>query len=187
MTGTPVLVVHAHPHPDRSIACRALLEAVRGAPGVAVHALYDRYPDYAIDVAAERTALAAARLLVWLHPLYWYSAPSLLKLWCETVLGSGWAYGAGGTALVGKSCLWAVTTGAPAESYAPGAEHDHPFEAFVPVMRQTAAFCGMRWLPPLVLHGAHRVDPAQLATAGRALRERLVAFTQAPVPGGDHG
>ena len=77
------LVVLAHPYPDRSRANRALIRALDGLAGVEVRSLYDLYPDFAIDAAAEREALTAASLVVWQHPLFWYSVPALLKLWFE--------------------------------------------------------------------------------------------------------
>ena len=86
-----ILVVLAHPYPDRSYANRALLASLDGLAGVEVRSLYDLYPDFAIDAAAERAALAAASVVVWQHPIYWYSVPALLKLWFEKVLTPGWA------------------------------------------------------------------------------------------------
>jgi glutathione-regulated potassium-efflux system ancillary protein KefF len=174
-----ILLVHAHPRPRQSIAGRALLDAVHDLPHLAVHALYDVYPDFSIDVTRERHRLAAARLVVWQHPFTWYGVPSLLKLWFEEVLGHGWAFGDGGTALHGKDCLWVTTTGAPAAGYAEGALHGHAFDAFVPGVRQVARFCGMNWLEPIVVHGAHRVGPEVLAQAGAAYRARLTAWIDA--------
>src|SRR4051812_38515621 len=104
-------LVFAHPYPNRSRANRVLLAAVRDLPGVEVHSLYDLYPDFSIDVEAEQDALKRARLIVWQHPLYWYSVPGLMKHWFDKVLARGWAYGEGGTALVGKTCLWVTTSG----------------------------------------------------------------------------
>ena len=43
-------------------------------------------------------------------------------------------------------------------------------------MEQTARFCGMNWLPPFVVHGAHIVEAAALAASCRQLRERLVPY-----------
>ena len=71
-----ILVVYAHLYPKHSRACMALLNAACDLPGLKVRSLYDRYPDFDIDVAAEQKALASADLVVWLHPVYWYSAPS---------------------------------------------------------------------------------------------------------------
>lgn len=55
-----IVLVHAHPYPRRSRANKALLEAVEDLPGVSVRSLFDRYPDFAIDVDAEKAALTAA-------------------------------------------------------------------------------------------------------------------------------
>lgn len=75
------------------------------------YALYQLYPDFNIDIAAEQAALARADLVIWQHPMQWYSVPPLLKLWMDKVLAHGWAYGHNGIALRGKSLMWAVTTG----------------------------------------------------------------------------
>lgn len=169
----PILVIYAHPYPDRSVANRVLVKALRGARGVAVRSLYDLYPEFDIDIEAEQEALAAARVVVWHHPLYWYTAPALLKLWFEKVLAMGWAYGKGGTALAGKKCLWVTTTGAGEDSYAPEGMHAHTFDAFVPVISQTARFCRMEWLDPIVLHGVHHLSKEDLKAHGRAYRSRI--------------
>lgn len=171
-----IAIIHAHPYAQRSIAGRALLDAVRELPGVAVRSLYDCYPDFSIDVRAERELLARARLVVWQHPLSWYSVPALLKLWFEVVLGRGWAFGDGADALAGKDCLWVTTTGADAHSYAPNGLHGYPLAAFAPPIERTARLCGMRWLEPIAVHAAHRLAPAELAEHAAAYRARLQPY-----------
>jgi glutathione-regulated potassium-efflux system ancillary protein KefF len=176
-----VVLIYAHPYPDRSRANRVLLSAVRDMAGLEVRSLYDLYPDLSIDVEAERAALVRADVVVWQSPFYWYGMPALLHLWIEKVLGHGWAYGEGGTSLHGKTAFWATTTGAPLSEYAPGHMHGHPFEAFTPVVSQTARFCGMHWAsPPLALHSAHRVSDAELHAVARRYRERLEHLVAAP-------
>lgn len=176
---TTALLLYAHPRHSRSIANRALLDAVADLPGLTVQHLYDRYPDFAIDVPAEQALLRAHRLIIWQHPLYWYTAPALLKLWFEDVLTRGWAFGPGGTALAGKHCLWVTTTGGLDEAFTPGGMHAHPFADFTPVVQQTARFCGMHWLEPLVVHGAHRTSPAALALQAVAYRAQIVKWMAA--------
>jgi len=168
-----IALIHAHPHPAQSIANRALLAAVRDLPGLQLRSLYDLYPDFSVDIEAERALLTSARLVIWQHPLYWYSVPALLKLWFEGVLGEGWAYGEGGRALAGKDCLWVTSTGALDDAYAATGMHGFPFAAFVPPVRQTARFCGMHWLEPIVVHGAHRIGQEALQGAAAAYRARL--------------
>jgi len=162
------VLVYAHPYPNRSRANRALLGAVESLAHVDVRSLYDLYPDFGIDVQAEQAALTAADLVIWQHPMYWYSVPGLLKHWFDKVLARGWAYGEGGNALEGKRCLWVTTTGGDARAFSPPGMHAHPLEAFVPHIEQTARFCGMRWLEPLIVQGAHRVSERVLGDwAGR--------------------
>ncbi len=106
-----ICVIHAHPYPSRSRVNRALADALRALPDLDLRSIYALYPDFDIDVAAEQKALAKAQLIVWLHPLYWYSVPALFKHWCDKVLEFGWAYGDGAHALHGKSCLWVADGG----------------------------------------------------------------------------
>ncbi len=169
-------LVFAHPYPDRSRANRRLLAAVRDLPGVQVRSLYERYPDFAIDVEAEQQALAAASVVVWQCPIYWYSVPALLKLWFDKVLAYGWAYGPGTRALAGKRCLWVATTGGGPEAYRPGGVHERPFSAFVAPVEETALFCGMRWQDPLVVHSARVAGEGELDDLAAGYRARLAAL-----------
>jgi glutathione-regulated potassium-efflux system ancillary protein KefF len=183
------VVIAAHPSLEHSRVNRALLDAATALAAAdggrfAVRDLYRLYPDYLIDVAAEQSLLAQARLVVWLHPLHWYSMPPLMKLWLDEVFGFGWAYGPGGHALHGKDLWLVASTGGPEESYRPDGYNRHAFDAFLPPYEQTAALTGMRWLQPLVLHGAHRVGDAELAGHARHFAERLASHPHWPDLGG---
>jgi glutathione-regulated potassium-efflux system ancillary protein KefF len=174
-----IVVIYAHPYPNRSRAGRGLLSAVASLDTVKVRSLYERYPDFSIDAEAERALLLQAELIVWQHPVYWYGVPPLMGLWFEKVLARGWAYGKGGDALRDKACLWVPTTGGDVDAYREGGMHGHPFEDFIPPIQQTARFCGMHWLKPLILHGSHRVTDERLAAFGQEYRECLRSFTKA--------
>jgi glutathione-regulated potassium-efflux system ancillary protein KefF len=176
-----VLVLVAHPQIEHSrVTARLMRRAAGLGPGVEVRDLYALYPDYWIDVPAEQAQLAAAGLIVWLHPIHWYGMPPLMKLWLDEVAAFGWAYGPGGTALRGKA-LWLVTsTGGPQSSYRPSGHNRHAFQDFLPPYQQAAALCGLRWLPPLVLHGAHRVSEAELTAHEETFADRLARWPEAP-------
>jgi glutathione-regulated potassium-efflux system ancillary protein KefF len=178
-----ICVIHAHPYLSRSRTNRALAAALRDRGNAEVRPLYDLYPDFDIDVGAEQEALLRAQVVVWLHPLYWYSVPGLLKHWFDKVLAYGFAYGEGATALHGKHCLWVPTAGGGEQTFAPGGLHARPFASYAPVVEQTARFCGMHWLPPYVVHGAGDLDEAGLARHAAALMERLAPWREpAPEP-----
>ena len=175
-----IYLLAAHPHWRDSRVNWQLLQAARGIPGVDVNDLYGSYPDYAIDVQAEQARLARAELVVLLHPIQWYSMPPLQKLWLDDVLSYGWAYGGGGSALQGKDCWLVATTGGAERSYHPQSYNRYFFDAFLPPYEQTAALCGMRFLPPLVFHGARSASPETLAAHVEVFRQRLASYPAWP-------
>jgi glutathione-regulated potassium-efflux system ancillary protein KefF len=171
-------LIYAHPYPHRSRANRILLEAVSDLPFVKVRSLYDLYPDFSIDVGVEQDALLRSEIVVWQHPLYWYSVPALLKLWFDKVLSYGWAYGESTAALAGKRCLWVVTAGGDETAFSLSGMHGHHFESFVSPVAQTARFCKMEWLSPIVLQGARRIDDAELQRIALEYRARLYSLAE---------
>lgn len=173
------LVIAAHPHLQQSRANRAALRAAAQTPA-RLRDLYALYPDYLIDIGAEQAALAQAQLIVWQHPIHWYSTPPLMKLWIDEVLAFGWAYGPGGSALRGKDLWLVASTGGPEDSYRPDSYNRYFFDAFLPPYEQTAALCGMRFLPPLLLHGAHHTSNAQIEAHAQTYAQRLRSYPDWP-------
>ncbi|RZA22270.1 MAG: NAD(P)H dehydrogenase [Proteobacteria bacterium] len=155
-----VHVLYAHSAPHASRVNRRMIAAARSLPNVTVSELYELYPDFVIDVRREQALLSEAELIVMQHPIQWYGMPSLQKEWLDQVLEHGWAYGKSGNMLEGKGFLLALTTGGGTGAYSAEGEHGYPLEAFLPPYRQTAILCRMRWLAPLVLHGARHADEA---------------------------
>ncbi|MBQ0958263.1 NAD(P)H-dependent oxidoreductase [Ideonella sp. 4Y11] len=184
MVAPSILVLVAHPALQHSHVNRPLMEAARGVPGVQVRDLYALYPDYAIDVAAEQAAAAAADLIVWQHPLQWYSMPPLMKLWLDEVLAYGWAYGhAEGRstrALQGKDLWLVLSTGGTEDAYHPQGYNRYFLDAFLPPYEQTAALCGLRFLPPMVQHGAHQLSADALREHAQTYASRLRDYPDWP-------
>jgi len=175
-----VYVLAAHPRWRDSRVNLQLLKAAQAVAHVDVNDLYNRYPDFTIDVEAEQARVAAADLLVMLHPIQWYSMPALQKLWVEEVLSFGWAYGAAGKALEGKDFWLVTTTGGPESSFHPQGYNRYFFDAFLPPYEQTAALCGMRFLPPLVFHGTRSAHDAEVKAHVEVFRDRLSTYPDWP-------
>jgi len=186
----PVLVLTAHPDLRLSRVNGLLLEgarelAARAGGALEVRDLYALYPDYLIDVAAEQAACERARLIVWQHPIHWYSMPPLMKLWVDEVLALGWAYGAGpdgrpARALAGRDLWLVASTGGPESAYSPRGYNRYFFDAFLPPYEQTAALCGLRFLPPLLLHGALAASREAVEAHAHSYVERLERYPDWP-------
>lgn len=152
MNSKPVLLVFAHPAYEHSRAHRTLRDTVGVPPGVSFHDLYENYPDFMIDVRREQALLAEHHAIVLQFPFYWYSTPALLKEWFDVVWLHGFAYGGGGTQLLGKTLAVVTTTGGDASHYGPGSRNAYSVEEFLRPMERTAFLCGMHWRPPMVIH-----------------------------------
>jgi glutathione-regulated potassium-efflux system ancillary protein KefF len=174
-----IYVLAAHPNLRESRVNRRLQEVARSIAGVDLNDLYSSSPDYDFDVAREQARAEAAELIVLLHPIQWYSMPALMKLWFDDVLAYGWAYG-GGAALRGKDLWLVASVGGSQASYHPQDYNRYFFDAFLPPYEQTAALCGMRFLPPMLLFGAHRASEEDIATHASVFRERLLTYPAWP-------
>ena len=180
-----ILIQFAHPHPRRSRANRALLAAVEGLEGVIVNDLYQIYPDFHIEVEREQALLREADLIVFQHPIYWYSAPALLKQWQDNVLEYGFAFGKGGDALHGKQLLSVVSFGHKEEDYRSDGYDQFTVAELLRPYQRTAAHCGMGYLPPLAFFRAHKMTETQQQAAADSYRARLAVLREQL--GGDHG
>jgi len=177
LSSPPSIVIYfAHPAMEQSVINQALRGAVMDLPNVDFRDLLELYPDFYIDVAAEQCFLRKADLVVFQHPIYWYAAPAIFKHFVDTVLTRGFAYGPGGTALQGKDFLLVTSTGADVAGYERGGLHEHPFAEFLLPVQQTARFCGMNFLPPIVVHGGHGLPRAVIAAQGVRYRQFLKTY-----------
>ena len=174
-----ILVLFAHPAQRRSEVNVALAKAVSRLKFITLVDLYAEYPDYFIDVDREQKRLLKHDIIVFLHPVYWYSTPAMLKEWQDLVLEYGFAYGTGGTKLAGKTFFCALTAGGPEEAYHKrGYNHFTLRELFAP-LEQTANLCGMTWLPPFALYAARRAhEEGRVEVHAEAFVELLTALSE---------
>ena len=74
-----ILLILAHPALERSKLNAELMVTIPASDAVTVHDLYQHYPYFSIDVAAEQALLSEHDIIVFQHPFYWYSVPALVK------------------------------------------------------------------------------------------------------------
>jgi len=173
-----ILILFAHLGIQHSKIHKAMVAAIRDAHFIEFHDLLETYPDFYFDINAERELLASADLIIFQHPIYWYSAPAILKHWQDMVLTRGYAYGAGGDALKGKDFMLSVSTGGDENSYQPTGAHGRPLKKYFHPSEQMAKFCGMNWLPPFILQGGHNLVQSIIDDHAQSYRKFLNEYTK---------
>ena len=93
-------------------------------------------------------------IIIFMHPLYWYSTPAILKEWQDLVLEYGFAYGHDGIELQGKKLLCAITAGGSEDAYQTHGYNHYSIRELLRPIEQTATLCGMQYLPPYALFGS---------------------------------
>jgi len=168
-----ILVIYSHPNPLKSKLNKALLNAVASLDGVTIRDLYQHYPDFDIDIKVEQNLVEHADVILFQHPVYWYSCPAIMKEWLDVVLQNGFAYGDKGSKLKGKKWLSAISTGGNHQSYSPKSEHFYSIEEFLRPFERTAVFCGMEFLPAFISHDAHHLNEQLIEAQTQKYRNRL--------------
>jgi len=168
-----ILILFAHPRYEHSVVNRALIDSARKNPAVTVHDLYEKYPDFNINIALEQDLLISHDVIIWHHPFYWYSCPPLLKQWIDMVLEFNWAYGPKGDKLAGKTVFNTITTGGNREAYQPEGRNRFPVNQLLLPFDQTAFLCKMNYLPPFAVQGTHRLSQEELSGHAENYRQLL--------------
>lgn len=166
------LLYFVHPYPRTSRLNVALRAAAASLDQVEIRDLYERYPDFYIDVPAEQRLLLEHELIVFQHPMQWFGAPALLKEWFDTVLRRGWAYG-DRRALQGKHWLQAVSTGESADTFGPEGRFGMTMHELLRPFEASARLCGMHWHEPFVVYRKAALEPAELGQKAEAYRRQL--------------
>src|SRR5471032_140571 len=132
--------------------------STRENPDYLVYALEQRLgvksQSLAPDIRQELDKLLWADLLILNFPIFWFSAPAMLKGWIDRVLVSGVCYGGkrfydqGG--LSGKKALVTVTLGGREHMFGEGAIHGPLADMLRPILRGTLAYVGFEVLEPFV-------------------------------------
>ncbi|MEB2775923.1 NAD(P)H-dependent oxidoreductase [Algoriphagus sp. D3-2-R+10] len=175
-----LLVLFAHPKFEHSEVNQALIQAITGLENVEIRDLYELYPDFNISIQAEQEALFEAEVVIWHHPIYWYSCPPLMKQWMDLVLEFGWAYGPGGIYLKGKYVVTSITTGGSQEAYQHDGRNNYKIEDFLRPFEQTARLCNMTYLPPFHVAGTHKITATELREKAKSYKELLLCFRDEP-------
>ncbi len=176
-----ILLLFFHPRFEDSRANKRLIDACSSMEHVTIRDVYELYPDFDIDVAAEQALLVRHDIILWQHPFYWYSCPPLMKQWIDLVLEYGWAYGKGGEQLAGKWIMNVITSGGAFEAYRKDGRNRFTYRELLAPFDQTAHLCKMEYMPPFVVPGANRISDEVLEEHAMHYAEVLLFLQQKEV------
>jgi putative NADPH-quinone reductase len=159
------LVLVFHPNLSESRLNRRWADEMEKQAGVKVHRVYEAYPTEEIDVAAEQKLMEQHDRIILQFPFYWYSSPSLLKKWEDTVLTYGWAFGSTGNKLHGKEFLLAVSVGASEDSYTPDGAFGYTLTELLRPFQATSNMIGTKYLVPFTISGVMQLSDEQIEQA----------------------
>ena len=149
-----LLVYYAHPGNKHSRVNKKLAQIAKEHSSLTFVDLYQEYPRYDINVDLEQERLIQHDVILFQHPLFWYSTPSLIKEWIDLVLEHGFAFGAGGDKLKGKIMMNATSAAGPEDAYASKGYQHYPLRTFLTPLEQTARLCHMQYSAPYVLYSS---------------------------------
>lgn len=149
-----LLVYYAHPGHKYSRVNIELARIAKEMDGISFCDLYEIYPRFDINISKEQDRLLEHDVILFQHPLFWYSTPSLIKEWIDLVLEHGFAFGSGGKNLEGKIMMNAISASGPHEAYQKDGYQHFPLRTFLTPLEQTARLCHMSYAAPYTLFSA---------------------------------
>ncbi len=139
-----------------------------------------RNDSHAADVRAEQAKVAAADLVLFHFPVWWFGMPAILKGWVDRVFSRGFAYSAGRKYerghFQGKRAMLCISTGTASTLYEPDGIDGDLLHVLWPIHNGMLAYTGFTVLPPFVAWMPGRVDASERVAYLQAYRERLCAL-----------
>ena len=167
-----VLVIYSHSYQETSHAGKVILEVFKAQPDFEVRNIEELYPQCSpIDIALEQERLVAADLIIFHHPIFWFSMPAGLKHYMDEVFQYGFAYGSTGGKLRGKKFIHSYTTGSGAATFA-----GELGDILPAALKGSAAFCGMEYLKAFPLYGQLALTNPNVPAEAKAHAERIVEY-----------
>ncbi len=131
------------------------------------------------DIKEEQEKVLWADFIILQFPVWWFSAPAILKGWFDRVLATGFAWDFGRMydkgLLVGKKAMSVVTTGGPADFYLPEGPHGENIEQVLYAINHgTLFFCGLEVIPPFTAYSVFQVGDEKREEYLRGYKQRLM-------------
>ena len=151
-----ILVNVVHPNIEKSIVNKILLEGIKDLENITINNLYEKYPDFKIDVKEEQKLLLEHDTVLFQFPMYWFSSPSLLKEWFDNILAPGFAH-AGASMLKDKSFAVAISCGGAEKAFCATGKDKKRVAEFLYPFEITAEYVKMNYEKPYITYDTETV------------------------------
>lgn len=132
---------------------------------------------HSADVKAEQAKVAAADLVLFHFPVWWFSMPAIVKGWVDRVFSRGFAYSTGrkyeSGHFKGKRSMLCITTGTAGSLYEPNGIDGDLHHVLWPIHNGMLAYTGFTVLPPFAAWMPARVSAEERQAYLDAFAERL--------------
>lgn len=132
---------------------------------------------HSADVRAEQAKVAAADLVLFHFPVWWFSMPAILKGWIDRVFSRGFAYSSGhkyGSGhFKGKKAMLCLTTGTASTLYEPNGIDGDLHHVLWHIHNGILAYTGFTVLPPFAAWQPARSSEVERRRYLDAYRRRL--------------
>ncbi|NDV59632.1 NAD(P)H-dependent oxidoreductase [Bacteroides sp. 519] len=156
-----VTVILAHPNLPESKANKELMESVKNLEFVTVYNLYEEQIQM-MDLETWTDILFDSEVLVFQFPIYWMSAPYMLKKWMDEIF-----YSLSRTPVVLGKCLQiVVTTGSDCNAYRSGGKYKFTIDEILRPYQASALHAGMNWETPVVIFGTEAEETGRIISEG---------------------
>lgn len=139
-------MIVAHPQLENSDVQPFFREAIANFSNVTWHPITNSF-----DVLEEQKLLISHERIIFEFPLYWYSAPAVLKHWLDDVFTMKFTTG-NRYALAGKELGIVVSTGDKERSFRAGEEEQFTISELMRPYQALAGKVRMHYLPVLAVH-----------------------------------
>ena len=132
---------------------------------------------HSADVKAEQEKVAAADLVLFHFPVWWFSMPGILKGWVDRVFSRGFAYSTGrkyeSGHFKGKRAMICLTTGTASTLYEPNGIDGDLHHVLWPIHNGILGYTGFTVLPPFAAWMPARVSAEDRSAYLDAYAQRL--------------
>ncbi len=172
-----ITIILAHPNINESRANKELIDTVKELDNVAVYSLYEDFSEL-FDADIWTQIMLDSSALIFQFPLYWMSAPYLLKKWQEEVF----THLSKTPVVVGKPMMVVTTVGNNANDYRSGGRNRFTVDELLRPYQVCAITSGMKWQSPIVVYEMDAEQTGKNLTEGaiqyKERIEKLINATQ---------